>query len=1476
MSHYIPKASKPKQWFDIDGPYLVNDDLHFRFSYSLKNEKDFSFNDMMADAKKRKDIKEKVAEQLVKKYKGFPKDVDLNLITLQDVYYSKLKEKTCFIKVIIFDFSNVIVIDTKPPITKDGKATQGGKNYLTTGDIDSNHLKANLFVVVDILKDLHKSAISRGQTYLDFSFQSTATELEKMANDIISSFDGKVYELILNEDYSFEQFFIDEKRVVLNGNSTIFYSKRLNKLFSNYNNIVNEYRAKTFDAQSIDNFINSYITPTPKIDLSVDREFSTTDKLLKLIIGDPNLLNDDYKPTKEDFSEEFKKEILADMQGQSENVNDPVLKEIFKNSVYVSNLDDLYALILNRVDLESVVGIAVKCLMKMIPVSELKKTICRKIVQTIDGGQLSAISGFLEVAGDEISYQISKEIKTLKVDEDSKALLSYMNSDLDREDKVCLAVFAVIPAAILLLSKLLDSSDVFEDRVKKDLVLVKKAIQKRMEYLFPDNLPIFDMLSSVRDAIAEAAKAFLVSTIMYTVNRVLATVERVCDSADSDFVNNNVLPYSRININALIDKASEAKNNKSFREKYPNLDEFLDTLSKELTMTQVCLLISGVYKQEVLDVVYSILERPEFQEISQVLNKETIMEFFRELGNSVDKNECTQTLEYYDRRRKAIIEICENTDELKKTLFDKLFGDSVNAQDILDQIAKENKINREDFENLVDALNPRQYIDNSCKDYHPTQEFLSKRYIQEMIKVISKGFEYELSGFKQMFLRNKDYSSQLKKQLEKPEPQDPQIYVANPLRLALKENSQVILSESKDSITLQVEKAAIQATSTDTFAIYDGKSTDEKHDNIFDDYKKLIDSNNDLSYSLTTIDQNTFLGKTQRQVLQNILSKSADNGLFLRQKFASLELISGRVDKKGTCYDPLLSVSDFSAQYAKFLKEIVCKVGPDSDKYTLLKTSYDIYIYVLLFRQVLKSFFVMSIFNWSRLFDKDSLLKKNIIENIQKEITSNGEVFVKNLYDTLRLFGDTNKSDEQLLNDEIVSLIQLAESKLITRYIQADIDSGGLIAGSDNDTYFQQFVSNGKKNFVHQIADKVLSGPGVKGLSPGLYVEYYYKPIYNTEIRQNLSEEEQNAYDIIVEYLSLCNINSSITDLGLSDVFLPGFIRVKGLFTGYTGPFLSVKDEFRVENYYNYPEKTYDSVITALEAYKFRGLLSKEDTTSLFVKKFDKNSISNFRNQLKELILSKNVKLPKDFVFDCEKYIEDFLKDSTKRLVKGLFCGARLVLVAYNDNPLLVRSVQQLNNKLDKVEGNLCRVCLSKYEFEKQIADNDWNNFFEGGLESAIQDSDYEIALNGLENEVQNGQLLKLLDLKNLQSLAILQHSTLLEKNYPDINTMFKTTLGLSHNNVITQTNVINQNWIQTNKVMDNPNVGGGYQEFAIFEVVAKAFVKSMANTFDPTWRVFPLTPMGIAAKIMDEETENSPNPVDKINNGEKPDNNLC
>ena len=111
--------------------------------------------------------------------------------------------------------------------------------------------------------------------------------------------------------------------------------------------------------------------------------------------------------------------------------------------------------------------------------------------------------------------------------------------------------------------------------------------------------------------------------------------------------------------------------------------------------------------------------------------------------------------------------------------------------------------------------------------------------------------------------------------------------------------------------------------------------------------------------------------------------------------------------------------------------------------------------------------------------------------------------------------------------------------------------------------------------------------------------------------------------------------------------------------------------------------------------------------------------------------------------------------------------------------------------------------------------------------------------------------------------IAALQRA-FIEENYPQLDGNFNSTIRLAVQ-ILTTAMAVIQGDYQHNSPSNKPGITNRFAGFsdidigAISKMLAKSFVRALATTADPTWKTEwflpgPLTPFGVAAKLMDED----------------------
>ena len=144
----------------------------------------------------------------------------------------------------------------------------------------------------------------------------------------------------------------------------------------------------------------------------------------------------------------------------------------------------------------------------------------------------------------------------------------------------------------------------------------------------------------------------------------------------------------------------------------------------------------------------------------------------------------------------------------------------------------------------------------------------------------------------------------------------------------------------------------------------------------------------------------------------------------------------------------------------------------------------------------------------------------------------------------------------------------------------------------------------------------------------------------------------------------------------------------------------------------------------------------------------------------------------------------------------------------------------------------------------------------------------YKMFANLLTNDEIAADIFKLLlqtfFLKEQSNMIAILHKAFVEQHYPDIETNFDGTINMAIEILATAIATLRGDY-QHNSPSNKPGVTNRFAGFAdinikeVAKMLGKAVVYAFANTADPTWKTEwflpgPLTPFGVAAKLMDED----------------------
>lgn len=1309
--------------------------------------------------------------------------------------------------------------------------------------------------LITLLEKMAKSSEKNKRRYTDFSFKSLARDMttlfykyRRKGEFYKTETFGMTMRLRLKEDYSVLDFVIlGKEETAIPTKYSVLKDTRVCSVLYHIDNILAEFSEEAvFNYEKEDDFIDKYVKPRPEV--SFTSNFGATDKLIDLILGDSSLLNGKYKPTRDEYKEGFKQQLFDEIRNESESTNDPILDELLSNFDADLTIDGIYEEVLNRIPIESLIALALKCLAKLIPADELRKAICSKIVRTISKSEMTLIIDFLETVGDEIHTTLSKEISQLNLDENSEALLQYTIDNPDSETLICLAVFAVIPAAVYLLSQLLEDQNAIKDKIKEDYHLVKKAVEKRIDYFFDDSLEVFDILSAVRDGLLEAAEAFIAQTFLLTVQKILQSIDQACDTREADIANSSVSPIGQLNINDLLRKTEKNRNTQpAFTD--PNLKAYLDELSAILSLTEMCLLLNGMFKDQILDTVMSLLNRPQHSELRKVLDLQKLKQLFEEIGKHIDKSYCEDALAAHEQRKKILIEICTDTTQLKKDLYDQFYGGSFSPDDILRQIQMESDLNKARLENLIDAMRPQDFmpVRNCVDSRHKSEEFLSNTVVRENIKAIGKQFEQNAGGFKQIFLSNGNYLGSLEVAISSGTLPSKSAKAAPELVGYLNDRTKVEAFGKVDNAIITLTDGFYSALPERT-TLSMGNRTVTKEKKIFEEFADEILSKNNLNQFILLTNPTKYFDKVVETVVESLLKKVADNNPLLEtpQKLRDYPIVSWEKPSGGDCVGPLFSVEEITAIH-KRIWEVYCKSGqPEPDKLAMQKIAYDILLYVICLQHCLKAIFALAVFELGEIDNPNSFIVSKITEEVKSSFgLDENSIFATNYKQLVAAQYEEDNFDINFAA-EVAEYSRMAFSKIVER--------------SQKEKFFETF---GQKDALSSLRSLAAYNNAPK--APGMYRQQYFRMTPNINVEATLTPELLEIYNDLRTFL-LYRIETGADTFGLDVLFMPGAFRLAGnnlmkdfdkiipeLSLDYTQFPKNLKDLGYLSAYdcrnVVYIGNAVGNITTSLKNYlETRGKPADDSKFFEFCDEFNKflSNISNF----KKYNVYGTAQLRKVLLTILDKPITDFFTEFRN--------GERLTVIVRQDD--LLSSLNNIEEVTEKV-GNIVpqRVQLQLMNYEKDVADITTvrDLLFNGFPTYKLPD------MSTSQKETDEAKrVASAIDLDFIEDIAVYMTYAGVEQIYGKrVDDLFRPTRKLARTNVEALSRITNYD--QSTDTAASTSLTPS-MNFDVFDVVFGAFLKAGANMTDPTWKTTipgPLTPIGWAAKLYDS---------DQPENGEK------
>lgn len=160
-------------------------------------------------------------------------------------------------------------------------------------------------------------------------------------------------------------------------------------------------------------FLNTYIYPRSSIVINA----VVKSLIEKFIIGDVRLLEDEaftnYFPSGENFNDAFKNQMQQEISKQYEAIGDALGDAWIKGKFQeINTVEDYFEQLLNYIDINELIALSVKCLLKFIPLQDALDWMCKDVLEKFDEHKEQILQG-LESMDDGIAKDLAKELKEI-------------------------------------------------------------------------------------------------------------------------------------------------------------------------------------------------------------------------------------------------------------------------------------------------------------------------------------------------------------------------------------------------------------------------------------------------------------------------------------------------------------------------------------------------------------------------------------------------------------------------------------------------------------------------------------------------------------------------------------------------------------------------------------------------------------------------------------------------------------------------------------------------------------------------------------------------------------------------------------------------------------------------------------------------------------------------------------------------------
>ena len=399
----------------------------------------------------------------------------------------------------------------------------------------------------------------------------------------------------------------------------------------------------------------------------------------------------------------------------------------------LKTIDDVYAYILNRIDIPTIAQEAMACLGLVLSIEDLLDIACDKLLRAVFGDikRLEKLIEFME-SGDPLLGtafaaagldQLSNVDAGGSIDQLTNDLRNFIAGEIDTGNDVAdqffteetlgafdgdikatkrficevliIGPFVGLAALIALIKRLRQP----EKPQPPEIPPFKKC---EPGFTIPDNIPILDrLLQYLIDLALEKAEELLMELIIQPLKELLENLFAACrDDDEFEYGTTDLddFPYDDDVFDAYTDNLPE-----DF-----NVNDFLNGLFASLTPNELCSLYKGEATEDLLKFVLDHFKNntPENSSFSQINTLEKVVIFFIDLGEKTDLSRCDELSEETDRDLdRTLIDLCDDgTGFRERMMAQALMRRGLTIEEIEEQLSQTNEMNKDVAGSLLDLL----------------------------------------------------------------------------------------------------------------------------------------------------------------------------------------------------------------------------------------------------------------------------------------------------------------------------------------------------------------------------------------------------------------------------------------------------------------------------------------------------------------------------------------------------------------------------------------------------------------------------------------------------------------------------------------------------------------------------------------------------------------------------------------------------